>query len=106
MKKEKIRSLMLLLLGWGKVFKQKVEGLLTNLTGRHIHASSEQVSQGAVFCHLLLTGRTGQRKTLKHKAKYMGKNEMWNCSLEANNSAGLILTVLSGSAADGLISST
>lgn len=34
--------------------KQEVKGPLTNLTGRHIHTSSQQISQGAVFCHLLL----------------------------------------------------
>lgn len=34
--------------------EQEVEGPLTNLTGRHVHTSSQQVSQRAVFCHLLL----------------------------------------------------
>lgn len=33
---------------------QEVEGPLTNLTGRHVHTSSQQISQRAVFCHLLL----------------------------------------------------
>lgn len=34
--------------------EQEMEGPLTNLTGRHVHASSQQISQRAVFCHLLL----------------------------------------------------
>lgn len=47
---------------WTKVkcsVKQEPEGPLTDLTGRHVHTSSQQVSQGAVFCHLLLTNRIG-----------------------------------------------
>lgn len=34
--------------------EQEVEGPLTNLTGRHVHTSSQQISQRAVLCHLLL----------------------------------------------------
>lgn len=34
--------------------KRKVDKLLTNLTGRQIHTSSQQISKGAVFCHLLI----------------------------------------------------
>lgn len=34
--------------------EQEAEGPLTNLTGRHVHASSQQISQRAVFCNLLL----------------------------------------------------
>lgn len=39
--------------------KQEVGGPLTNLTGRQVHASSQQVSQRAVFCHLLLDTEEG-----------------------------------------------
>lgn len=34
--------------------EQEVERPLTNLTGRHVHTSSKQISQRAVLCHLLL----------------------------------------------------
>ena len=33
---------------------QEVEGPLTNLTGRDVDASSQQISQRAVLCYLLL----------------------------------------------------
>lgn len=34
--------------------KQEVKSPFTNLTGRHVHTSSQEISQRAVFCHLLL----------------------------------------------------
>lgn len=43
---------------------------------------------------------------LKHEANHITKIDMQYSILNVNSSADLILTVLSGSAADGLISST
>lgn len=34
--------------------EQEVERPRTDLTGRHVHTSSQQISQRAVLCHLLL----------------------------------------------------
>ena len=39
--------------------EQEMEGPLTNLTGRDIHTSSQQISQRAVLCHLLLYREEG-----------------------------------------------
>lgn len=41
---------------------QEVEGPLTNLTGRDVHTSSQQISQRAVFCHLLLYREEGDQE--------------------------------------------
>lgn len=112
-------------------FKQEVKGPLTNLTGRYIHTSSQQVSQRAVFSHLLLDrGEENEEKSWIHNPHYtwisltMEPNCLWrvemhfnitlkiqmcSCSPETgllSQLVGFILTVLSGSAADGLISST